>query len=54
MTSLIKGKSTVLLVTHSPALIEEMCSKAVLLDHGRIIARGSGEEISRQYMTMLE
>lgn len=54
MVSLIKGNSTVLLVTHSPALIEEMCSQAVLLDHGRIIASGSGEEISRQYVTMLE
>ena len=53
MLSLIQGKSTVLLVTHSPALIEELCTKAVLLDHGKIISAGSGKEISQQYVSML-
>lgn len=53
MLSLIQGKSTVLLVTHSPALIEELCTKAVLLDQGRIVSTGTGSEISRQYVTML-
>jgi len=53
MQTLIKGKSTVLLVTHSPTLIAELCTKAVLLDHGKIVSSGSGEEISEQYLKML-
>jgi ABC-type polysaccharide/polyol phosphate transport system ATPase subunit len=40
-------------VTHAPDLIAELCTKAVLLDHGRIISSGTGEEISRQYSKML-
>lgn len=54
MLSLIQGKSTVLLVTHSPELIEELCTKAVLLDYGKIVSSGSGKEISQQYVSMLE
>lgn len=53
MQTLIKGKSTVLLVTHSPTLIAELCTKAVLLDHGKIVSSGSGEEISEQYLELL-
>jgi ABC-type polysaccharide/polyol phosphate transport system ATPase subunit len=53
MQTLIKGKSTVLLVTHSPTLIAELCTKAVLLDHGKIVSSGSGKEISEQYLELL-
>ena len=54
MQQLIKGDATVLLVTHSPTLIAELCTKAVLMDHGRIISTGSGAEISQTYMKMLD
>ena len=50
---LIKGKSTVLLVTHSSSLIAELCTKAVMLEHGKIVSSGSGAEISEQYLKML-
>ena len=53
MLNLIKGKSTVLLVTHSSSLIAELCTRAILLDHGKIISSGNGAEISDQYMSML-
>jgi len=53
MLNLIKGKSTVLLVTHSSSLIAELCTRAILLDHGKIISTGNGAEISDQYMRML-
>jgi ABC-type polysaccharide/polyol phosphate transport system ATPase subunit len=43
----------VFLVTHAPNLIAELCTKAVLLDHGKILASGSGEEISQRYSKML-
>jgi len=54
MSSLIKGNSTVLLVSHSPKLISELCSTAILLDHGQIIATGTGQEISNRYLSLLE
>jgi len=53
MQALIKGKSTVLLVTHSSSLIAELCTKAVMLEHGKIVSSGSGAEISEQYLKML-
>jgi ABC-type polysaccharide/polyol phosphate transport system ATPase subunit len=53
MLNLIKGKSTVLLVTHSSSLIAELCTRAILLDHGKIISSGNGADISDQYMSML-
>jgi len=53
MQELITGNCTVFLVTHAPNLIAELCTKAVLLDHGKILASGSGEEISQRYSKML-
>lgn len=53
MQSLIKSKATVLLVTHTPEFITELCTKAILLDHGKILSYGSGEETSQQYLKML-
>ena len=54
MQQLIKGDATVLLVTHSPTLIAELCTKAVLMDHGRIVSSGTGAEISASYLKLLE
>ncbi len=53
MQSIIKGKSTVLLVSHSPKLIAELCSQAILLDHGQIISEGSGPQISEKYLSLI-
>lgn len=53
MQELIKGEATVLLVTHSSNLISELCSKAVLLENGRIISTGSGVEVSKYYAELL-
>lgn len=49
LQSFLKGRTTVLLVTHSSSLIAELCTKAILLDKGKIVSYGSGQEISRQY-----
>jgi len=54
MQELIKSEATVLLVTHASKLISEMCSKAVLLDRGRIITTGTGVEVSKYYAELLE
>lgn len=54
MQALIKGKSTVLLVTHSSTLIADLCTRAILLEHGKIISTGDGKEISQQYLQLLK
>ncbi len=41
--------TTILLVTHSSALVQSICDRAAWLDHGRLCAVGSPEEIIGQY-----
>lgn len=53
MRSFLNGKTTVLLVTHSSEMIAELCTKAILLDQGKIVASGSGKDISAQYHQMI-
>ncbi len=40
---------TVLFVSHSTSQVLNICNKAIILEHGEIIAQGSAEEICRQY-----
>jgi ABC-type polysaccharide/polyol phosphate transport system ATPase subunit len=40
---------TILIVTHSMSQIEEICSRAVLLDHGRILLDSSPEDVIELY-----
>jgi ABC-2 type transport system ATP-binding protein len=39
----------VLLVSHETRVVAEFCQRALLLDRGRVVAEGSGEEIARRY-----
>ena len=45
--------ATVLLVTHSIDMVAELCQRAALLDHGKLIAIGEASEISDQYQKMI-
>ncbi len=54
MKEIIGNGATVLLVSHSPKLIESVCQSAILMEHGRIIGEGSGHEISKKYDQLLE
>jgi ABC-2 type transport system ATP-binding protein len=40
--------ATVLLSTHLLAEVEEICSRVLILNHGRIVAQGTVSEVSRQ------
>jgi ABC-type polysaccharide/polyol phosphate transport system ATPase subunit len=40
---------TILIVTHSMTQIEEICSRAIYLDHGRIVIDGNPAEVIEQY-----
>jgi ABC-2 type transport system ATP-binding protein len=41
--------ATILLVTHSTATVQELCQRALWLDHGTIQVLGSVEEVVAQY-----
>ena len=49
---LIKRSSILVLASHSDALIKSMCNKAMLMDHGRIIASGSTDDVIKEYHRM--
>ena len=44
---------TILLVTHSMAVVEEHCDRAILIDHGNIIVDGRADEAIATYRTLL-
>ncbi|HYL53651.1 MAG TPA: ABC transporter ATP-binding protein, partial [Acidimicrobiia bacterium] len=41
---------TIVMVSHSPALIEQMCDQVSWLDHGRLQMTGSAPEVVRAYL----
>ena len=45
---------TVLFVSHSLAQVQRICNKAMILDHGKLIAFGDIDEVSAQYEAILE
>lgn len=49
MDQMIASAGTVFLVSHAAQQIEEMCTRAVWLDRGRIIADGPAGDIARAY-----
>ncbi len=52
VNALVERSSILVLASHSDALIQMMCNKAVLMDHGRIVAVGDTDEVIRQYHQM--
>jgi ABC-type polysaccharide/polyol phosphate transport system ATPase subunit len=44
---------TVILVSHSPLTVESFCTRAVLLDQGRIRVEGSGSTVAESYLRLL-
>ncbi len=44
---------TVLFVSHSLAQVKRLCNKAMILEHGRLIAYGDIEEVAAQYEEIL-
>ena len=53
ITSMFDRGITVLFVSHSVDQVLSICNKAIILDHGRIIASGSAEEICAEYEDMI-
>jgi len=45
---------TVLFVSHSIEQVKNLCNKAILLDHGKLIAQGDIEDVAAIYESMTE
>jgi hypothetical protein len=54
MYDLRDSGTTVLFVSHSMGMINRFCTDAVLLNRGRMIARGNPEEVLGEYRSVLE
>lgn len=49
MANMMKGGTTLLFVSHSEEQVKELCQKAVLLDHGKIVYSGKVIEAFTKY-----
>lgn len=49
MIQLMNSGATVLFVSHSTALVRELCDKVIWLDHGKILRYGNTEDICNDY-----
>ena len=52
--SMFKKDVTVLFVSHSLKQVQRLCNKAILLEHGKIIAQGDIEKVSKVYLEKTE
>jgi ABC-type polysaccharide/polyol phosphate transport system ATPase subunit len=44
-----RGGGTMVFVSHSPAAVEQLCDRAILLEQGRLVELGTAEEVVRAY-----
>jgi ABC-type polysaccharide/polyol phosphate transport system ATPase subunit len=44
---------TVVLVTHDLGAVENFCNRAILIDHGRVVADGSAVDVTRTYRRLI-
>lgn len=52
MRKMIDSGVTLLFVSHSSAAVKSLCSKAVLLDEGRVAAFGESSDVTEKYFAM--
>ena len=50
---MMKTGVTVLFVSHSSDQVLTFCNKAIILDHGSVVASGKAEKICAQYEEMI-
>ena len=43
---------TVILVSHNMSVLKQLCTRALLLDHGRVLATGELNEVTTRYVSM--
>lgn len=52
--SLKTNKQTVILVTHSMDNVKRFCSRAILIDDGKILKEGDPEKVAEEYLKILK
>jgi ABC-type polysaccharide/polyol phosphate transport system ATPase subunit len=50
--AVIKSGTTVLFVSHNLKAVTEICQRAMLLDHGKILALGETDSVARKYLEL--
>ena len=53
LQTMMKKGVTVLLVSHSSDQVLQICNRAIILDHGQLVASGKAEKICAQYEEMI-
>ena len=51
MSEVTRGGRTVLFVSHNMDAVQRLCSRCVLLEHGRVAALGPAGEVVREYLS---
>jgi lipopolysaccharide transport system ATP-binding protein len=54
MSEVAKEGRTILFVSHNMQLIRRLCSRAILLEHGGVVADGDAESVVRRYLASIE
>jgi ABC-type polysaccharide/polyol phosphate transport system ATPase subunit len=44
---------TIVFVSHNPAAVEQLCDRAILLEHGQIVEEGTAHDVMRTYHSRL-
>lgn len=52
MKAVLRGGSTVVFVSHNLQAVSELCRRAILLDHGKILADGPTDAVVNQYIQL--
>ncbi|HVS84794.1 MAG TPA: Wzt carbohydrate-binding domain-containing protein, partial [Gaiellaceae bacterium] len=50
MSQIVRGGGTLVLVSHSMNAIETLCTRAILLDQGRVVLDGPGRDVVQEYL----
>ena len=51
---MVKGASTVVIVSHSFGLMRDICDRVVLLDHGKVVHDGEPQDAIKAYYALKE
>lgn len=52
MHALIDKANIMIMVSHDHSLVKSLCNRVIWMDHGKLVADGSPEEIVRQYLAV--
>ncbi|MBR3180797.1 ABC transporter ATP-binding protein [Candidatus Saccharibacteria bacterium] len=50
----LKGKQTVILVTHSMENVKKFCDRAIMIEDGKIVQDGDPKEVAEKYMELFK